>query len=184
MKIRRLIFQNSEVGNEERILINHSLIVLEAVFMVSVFAFFRKMKKIDAFYLLGDFRIAVRYGFVAGLFVFAITIPVAIYFGMKYSPQFAVVGAVGNIFSNGAEEVIYRGILLSAAVLIVRKSWCGLVISSIAFGLGHWDLPLLFQAYIGIVGLVLGWTYLRTKSLAAPYVAHMIADLLADSLFH
>ncbi len=184
MKIRRFIFQSADIGNEERVLINHGLIVLEAFFLFSLFALLRKMRRIDGFYLLRDPKASVQYGIISGLFIFAITIPVALYFGMTYSPQFATTGAIGNIFSNGAEEVIYRGILFSAALLIFRKSWFGILIVSIAFGLGHWDLPILFQAYIGIVGLVLGLTYIRTKSLAAPYLAHMIADILADSFFH
>lgn len=182
-KIRQLIFQNINVGIEERILINHGLIVLEAVILASVFVLFRNAKKIDRFYMTGNHKASIRFGFITGLFIFLITIPVALYFGMKYSPQFAFVGAIGNILSNGAEEVIYRGILFAAVFSLFKSSWAALLISSVAFGVGHWDLPVSFQAYIVVVGLVLGWTYLRTKSLMAPYLAHMVADILADSFF-
>lgn len=184
MKIRHFIFQNIDMMTEERILINHGLIVLEAALLFLVFFFFRKTNRVDEFHLLGDRKVAVHYGFIIGLFIFLITIPVALYFGMKYSPQFGAIDAIGNVFSNGAEEVIYRGILFAAAVSIFKSSWVAVVISSVAFGAGHWDLPVLFQAYIVVVGIFLGWTYLRAKSLTAPYVAHMVADLLADSLFH
>ena len=184
MKIRGLIFQNFDAGNGERVLINHGLIVIEATLMFLLFAIFRKNRRIDEFYFLGNPKNSILYGLIFGLLIFAVTIPVALYFGMKYSPQFAAVEAIGNIFSNAAEEIIYRGILFSAAVLVFRRSWLGVVVSSIAFGIGHWDLPILLQTYIVAVGLVLGWTYLRTRSLTAPYLAHTVADLLTDSFFH
>ena len=103
---------------------------------------------------------------------------------MKYSPQFSAVSALGNVFSNGAEELIYRGIIFSATVLIFRNSWLSVTISAFAFGVGHWDLPYLIQTYIVLVGMTLGGVYLRTKSLVAPYIAHLVADILADSFFH
>ncbi|WP_277579740.1 CPBP family intramembrane glutamic endopeptidase [Bdellovibrio svalbardensis] len=184
LKIRRIVFQGFELGAAERILFSHLLIVLEAAILVLPYLFLKKLNWIDGFHVLGNTRQSVRRGTLYGLLLFVTVVPVALYFGMRFSFQFSLPGVVGNLFSNGAEEVIYRGILFSAALSLFRKPWLAVAASAFAFGFGHWDFPYLFQAYIVAVGFVLGWLYLRTKSLLAPYIAHMIADILADSFFH
>ncbi|AZZ37042.1 hypothetical protein CIK05_09635 [Bdellovibrio sp. qaytius] len=184
MKIRRFIFQNVELGEAEKILCNHALIVLEAAILFLPFLLFKRLKWVQGFPLSGNIGHSARQGLIYGLLIFLTIIPVAFYFGMKFSPQFSIPDAVGNLFSNGAEEIIYRGILFSAALSLFKKPWFALIASAASFGFGHWDLPFLFQIYIVFVGLILGVLCLRTKSLLAPYIAHMIADLLADSFFH
>jgi membrane protease YdiL (CAAX protease family) len=184
MQIRGLIFHNIQTTDSIGLLINHGLIVLEALILFVPFYILQRMNLISNFQILGNTRNSLPMGIWLGFLIFALTIPVAMYFKMKYSFQFSFVEVAGNIFSNGAEEMIYRGILLAAAASLFKKSWVSICISAFAFGFGHWDLPYLFQAYIVVVGILLAWAYLRTKSLIAPYVAHTVADILADSFFH
>jgi membrane protease YdiL (CAAX protease family) len=183
-RIHGLVLHSTELGQTEKILFSHALIVFEALILFLPFFIFKKRRWVQGFQASGSLRQSVQPGVAYGLLIFITIIPVALYFGMKLSAQFSLPSAVGNLLSNGAEEIIYRGILLAAAMTLFRKSWISIIISSMAFGLAHWDLPFLFQTYITIVGLILGYLYLRTKSLFAPYIAHMIADLLADSFFH
>lgn len=44
----------------------------------------------------GSKKQSLREGFVGGILLFATVIPVAIYFGMKFAPQFSWVGALGE----------------------------------------------------------------------------------------
>ena len=121
----------------EKILYNHALIALEAMILFLPFFFFKKLKWIEEFQILGPIRQSVRFGVIYGLIIFITMIPLAMYFGMKLSAQFSLPGAIGNLLSNGAEEIIYRGILFSTALALFRKSWISLMISSLAFGLAH-----------------------------------------------
>lgn len=90
---------------------------------------------------------------------------------------------IGNLMSNAGEEIIYRGILFVGALSLFGKNWVSVALSAGAFGVAHWDLPYMFQAYIVVVGVVLGITYHKTQNLAVPFIAHMIADILLDSFF-
>lgn len=183
-RVRHLIRQNLTITGPHAILLNHCLIVFEALCLFAVYAVFRKLHQIDRIELFGEARKAFGWGAFVGIGLFLFTVPVVIYFGMSYSPQFSAADAVGNIFSNGAEELIYRGILFMAAMKLFSNQKLAVVVSAAAFGLGHWDMPFLFQGYVMVVGMILGWSYIHTKGLAAPYVAHMTVDLLIDSLFH
>jgi membrane protease YdiL (CAAX protease family) len=180
-KVRSFFFHNFSFDAAEKILLNHFFIVLEGFILFIVYYFFRRNKKIDGFNVCGRNKNSIKIGIAVGVLIFLTTIPVGLYFGMKISPYFNLVNGLSNLFSNAAEEVIYRGIIFVAVLSLFRPTWISIVISGVAFGLGHWDLPYLFQAYIAVVGAILALTYVKTKSLVAPYIAHMIADLLADS---
>jgi membrane protease YdiL (CAAX protease family) len=56
-------------------------------------------------------------------------------------------------------------------------------VSSVAFGYVHNQYPTELRIYIGIVGYILGWTFLRTRNFAAPVIGHCIADWVLDSIF-
>jgi len=182
--IRKFIFQHFDIVGAEKVLLNHGLIIVEALMLFAVYSTFRGFKRTEDFHLMRGHNSVVKYGLLSGFVIFVLTFPIANLFGMKFFFQFDHVGFIGNLFSNAAEEVIYRGILYSAALLLFKNSWFSIFISAVMFGVGHWDLPYLFQAYIVSVGFILGWTFLRTKSLVSPFMAHMIADVLADSFFH
>lgn len=184
MKIRQIIFNNIALGPAEKILCNHALIVLEAIILFLTYLLFNRQKWVTSFQISGNVGQSARQGLIYGFLIFLTIIPVAFYFGMKFSPQVSIPDAFGNFFSKGAEELIYRGILLSAAISLFKRPWTAVLISAVSFGIGHWDLPYMFQAYIVFIGIIFGGLCLRTKGLVAPYIAHMVADLLADSLFH
>lgn len=69
-----------------------------------------------------------------------------------------IVGIMGPI----AEEVFFRGYLLSR--LRTKLSvWPAILISTVVFSIFHFD-PQLYVP-IGFVGIVLGWVYLKTRSI-------------------
>jgi membrane protease YdiL (CAAX protease family) len=82
-----------------------------------------------------------------------------------------IISAVG--IAPVCEETFFRGGILGAYAVSGRKGW-GLFISSLLFSAMHGSLirsPLFF-----FDGLLLGWLYLRGKSLRAPLIAHITVN--------
>ncbi len=74
------------------------------------------------------------------------------------------------------EELICRGIVLEA---VRRKhgAWMGCLASALVFGFMHIQPQLVINAFA--CGLILGYIYLRTRSIFAPIILHSINNLLA-----
>jgi CAAX protease family protein len=78
------------------------------------------------------------------------------------------------------EEIAFRGVLLDGLMSAVGVR-AAVVLQAAAFGLVHLDgLPggVLGVVLSGLYGLILGAIRLRTRGLATPYVAHVLADLV------
>jgi len=87
----------------------------------------------------------------------------------------------GNLFSNFYEEFIFRGFLLFALARIVGY-WPAAVVTSALWAATHTQFPLPFLVVVFIIGLVLSWVMARSKTLWAPWGAHMLMDIVLDSL--
>jgi len=80
------------------------------------------------------------------------------------------------------EEIVNRGYLLTR----LKESWGtipALFVSAFLFGLGHLalgDLPRAIQA--GLTGLILGWAFLKTESVYAPTLAHILQNLFSTAI--
>lgn len=88
----------------------------------------------------------------------------------------------GNLFSNFFEEFIYRGFLLTA-FSAVFGFWPSAILTSAMFGATHFQYPIQLRALVAAVGFV--WCVIKrlgSSSIWAPYGAHMIADVIIDSL--
>ncbi|CAG9467217.1 unnamed protein product [Pedinophyceae sp. YPF-701] len=76
---------------------------------------------------------------------------------------------VTAVLAPALEEIVFRGFLLTSLTRVMRP-WQAVVASSGAFALAHLstkDLPQLFA-----LGLVLGFSYVRSRNLMAPMVIH------------
>lgn len=79
-----------------------------------------------------------------------------------------------------AEELFFRGFLLTALLRYFRMAWA-LVVSSAIFALGHISS---LNSVGGVVpafvsGLLLSWLFLKTRSIWPAYTAHMAQNLIA-----
>ncbi len=74
------------------------------------------------------------------------------------------------------EEILCRGIIMES-VRSKRGAWAACVISSLIFGIMHIDPQSMINAFV--VGLLLGYLYLRTDSIFAPIIIHAINNVLA-----
>ncbi|MFR9650190.1 MAG: CPBP family intramembrane glutamic endopeptidase, partial [Rikenellaceae bacterium] len=79
------------------------------------------------------------------------------------------------------EEFICRGVILEA---LRRKSGvvAALILSSLFFALLHIQITLVVNAFI--MGLMLGYFYIRTRSIVVPIVIHSINNALAYILLY
>jgi len=87
------------------------------------------------------------------------------------------------------EELIYRAFFLGQLVVFFEDSrfkWIiSLCISSIIFGMLHFNNGLEAIIGTGITGFILGLVYLKTdRNIWAPYFAHGIADTIAVLLIY
>ncbi|MBP7174644.1 MAG: CPBP family intramembrane metalloprotease [Thermoclostridium sp.] len=74
------------------------------------------------------------------------------------------------------EEFILRGLWLRGYTKHY-KPWAGLVISSVIFGVMHMNLPQFVGATLS--GLLLGWAYIKTKSIVLPIFIHAVHNSIA-----
>ena len=80
------------------------------------------------------------------------------------------------------EEITNRGYLLTR----LRESWGtipALLVSALLFGMVHLalgDLPRAIQA--GLTGLIYGWAFLKTESVYAPTLAHILQNLFGTAI--
>jgi len=87
----------------------------------------------------------------------------------------------GNVFSNFYEEFIFRGFLLAALAAVIRF-WPAAVVTSASWAATHTQYPFSLQLTIFATGLLLAWVVRSARTIWAPYGAHMIMDVVLDSL--
>lgn len=99
--------------------------------------------------------------------------------GLLTSPRDAWLFALVVLVAGGVREEIQRAFLLHRFDVWLGGSTVGLVVTSVAFGAGHFDLQ---GADAGIatalLGCFWGFVYLRRRSSVAPIVSHAGFDLL------
>jgi membrane protease YdiL (CAAX protease family) len=98
-------------------------------------------------------------------------------------PMFLLSLAGVYIGSSFGEEVVYRGFLINRIAEIGNRSkpmwFIAIIISSVIFGLAHfqWDIIGIFQT--SLTGLVLSTAYVLTKrNLLVLILAHVYLDTL------
>ena len=87
----------------------------------------------------------------------------------------------GNVFSNFYEEFIFRGFLLTALAAVIGFLPAAVVTSAL-WAATHTQYPLSLQVTVFAVGVLLAWVAQRARTIWAPWGAHMIMDVVLDSL--
>ena len=81
------------------------------------------------------------------------------------------------LFTGLSEELLFRGVLQTAAVRALGARW-GIVTVALVFGVLHigWQSAL-DVAFVTLVGLFFGWAVYRTRSLLGVTLAHGLANI-------
>ena len=81
------------------------------------------------------------------------------------------------------EELFFRGILLRGLKKVTTKNWVPMLVSSLAFGLMHWNnlndltMQITYVSLATIAGLGYGWAYVKSgNNLFAAILAHTLVD--------
>jgi len=81
------------------------------------------------------------------------------------------------------EELFFRGILLRGLEKQFSRKWIPLVISSLAFGLMHWNnastlsTQITYISLAALAGVGYGWTYRKSgNNLLAAILVHTLVD--------
>ena len=90
--------------------------------------------------------------------------------------------AVG-ILAPVAEEMVFRGALLRCLdeALGRRLRWVAVAMSALLFAVAHGNMAQGFSAFV--LGLVLGWMYVRTGSIVPGVVFHWVNNSIAVFIF-
>lgn len=105
-----------------------------------------------------------------------------IHFGVKeYSfftivKQTLLVGIIGNVLVAVGEEIIFRGFLLNYIINISKSKLFGLIFTSFVFSL-HPYTDFLNYVIAFVAGLIMGYAYLKFKSLYIPVGIHFAYNL-------
>lgn len=77
-----------------------------------------------------------------------------------------------------SEELLFRGVMLPS----IGLNWYGLVISSLCFGVMHFNgsQQWSYVIWATAIGLVLGWGAMETGNLFVPVVAHILTNLVSS----
>ena len=99
--------------------------------------------------------------------------------GLLGSPRDAWWFALVVVVAGGIREEIQRAFLLHRFEVWLGGGTVGLVVTSIAFGAGHFDLQGVDAGIAtGLLGAFWAFVYLRRRSAIAPMVSHAGFDLL------
>jgi membrane protease YdiL (CAAX protease family) len=116
--------------------------------------------------------------FIALLQALGIEVPPQFDFPADLKNQIWLILIPGVIGAPIFEELFFRGYILS--ILSKKNPWVGLIVSSILFGLVHFDLMLFLPLFL--MGLILGIAYLRTQNLLTAILIHALNNLVALGL--
>lgn len=91
--------------------------------------------------------------------------------------------AIG-ILAPLAEELVFRGAVLALLLRLFagRSHWLPIALSALIFGAMHANLPQFVNATL--MGLLLGWMYWRTNSIAPSVVFHWVNNSVAYLMFN
>lgn len=103
---------------------------------------------------------------------------------MLDSPLRLAIFAVVVVVAGGIREEVQRAFILHRFRQDLGGAWVGLVVFSVAFGLGHvvqgYDAAIL----TGLLGLLWGLVFLARQSVVAPMVSHALFNLTELAIFH
>lgn len=89
-----------------------------------------------------------------------------------------VIGVIPAI----GEELLFRGVLQKIFIRWTRNAFFGVLITSIAFAVLHFQFLSVLPRFV--LGMILGYIFVWTRSLWMPIIAHFVNNALAVIYYH
>lgn len=136
---------------------------------------------------LKDFKVAL----LALLMIMVVLIPPGLLTGFlsfalpeKYDTSKLAIHFIGIFLTIALpEELFFRGILLKGLEKVSSKKWVPMVVSSVAFGLMHWNnisglsMQITYVLLATVAGAGYGWAYKKSgNNLLAAILTHTLVD--------
>jgi hypothetical protein len=142
----------------------------------------------------GSWRRVVRAGLTAGAVFAFLTLALGPAVGGRLGFHPHLPDLVGNLVSNMYEEIVDRGFLFAAfyglaagatfpleGKLDRRGLALATIGSSVAFAALHTQYAVALRIMLGVVSVLFVWPWVRARSLWAPWIVHMIGDVVGDT---
>lgn len=102
---------------------------------------------------------------------------------MLTSPWRVAIFAVVVVLAGGVREEVQRGFILHRFESDLGGARLGLLLFSVAFGMGHLTQGLDAALITGTLGLLWGVMYLHRRSVVAPAISHSLFNLIEIALY-
>jgi hypothetical protein len=141
----------------------------------------------------GSWRRVVTYGLMGGLVLLGWSaVGAAAGGGFGFHPDLPKMA--GDLASNMYEEIVFRGLVFCAFYGAVagttfplegpldRVGLIAAVVGSAAvFGASHSQANIGLRVAIGVAGVIFAWPFWKSRSLWAPWLTHMVGDVVGDT---
>jgi hypothetical protein len=142
----------------------------------------------------GSWRRVLRAGLTAGAIFAVLTLVLGPAVGGRLGFHPYLPKVAGDLVSNMYEEMVNRGFLFAAFYGLAAGATFplegkldrrGLAVatigSSVAFAALHTQYALALRVMLAVVSVLFVWPWARARSLWAPWIVHMIGDVVGDT---
>jgi hypothetical protein len=143
----------------------------------------------------GSWRRVVLTGLVASAVLLVLTVGIGAAAGGRFGFHPYFTKMAGDLVSNMYEEIVYRGLIFCAFYGVLAAASfplagkldlagvvAGTIGSSVVFAVGHEQYAMTLRVVIGVVSMVFAYPWATARSLWAPWIAHTLVDVIADSI--
>ena len=121
-------------------------------------------------------------GFFWGTIVIVFAVSQWLYYGLNFQFDINYWSITGNLFSNFYEEIIFRAFLIPLFYYLFRNIRPAVFFSSVIFAVVHARYPLFLQLTVFVSGVCFAVSYLRSKTVFAPWLSHQLVDTILDAI--
>ena len=127
-------------------------------------------------------RRTVIVGLACAAAVAAYTLAFAVAIGIPFQFRPMPWTMAGNVLSNLFEEIVYRGFLIQAGVVALGHRHLAIAVSALVFAAAHEQYPWEYRVVMLPVAWLFAFAAVRAGSLLAPWIAHQVLDVVADTV--
>lgn len=127
-------------------------------------------------------KTAAAQGALAASALLAFAVSQWLFYGLDFQFEVNSWSIAGNVFSNFYEEIIFRAFMIPLFFYLFGSIWPSLVFSSLLFAMVHAQYPPFLKLTVFAGGFAFGLSYVRTGNVFAPWLAHQLADTVADAI--